>query len=198
MQFSRRDILTALSAMPIALGATSLLAASEASTRALVDKLVADVNKVIASGKSETAMFADFKRIFMVYSDLPTIAKYALGNDARSASKAQLNAFIEAFSDYISVKYGKRFREFIGGKIEVNGSRKVKSFYEVKTTAYLRGQAPFEVVFLVSDKSGKDLFFNMFIEGVNMLLTERTEIGAMMDRNRGDLDKTIADLKKAR
>jgi phospholipid transport system substrate-binding protein len=35
----------------------------------------------------------------------------------------------------------------------------------------------------------------MFIEGVNLLLTERTEIGAMIDRNRGNIDKMIADLR---
>jgi phospholipid transport system substrate-binding protein len=60
----------------------------------------------------------------------------------------------------------------------------------------LRGSAPFEVTFLVSSKSGKDLFFNMFIEGVNLLLTERTEIGALLDRNGGKIDKMIADLEK--
>ena len=53
------------------------------------------------------------------------------------------------------------------------------------------------MTFLVSSKSGKDLFFNMFIEGVNLLLTERTEIGALLDRNGGDFDKMIADLKKS-
>ncbi|MBL4767352.1 MAG: ABC transporter substrate-binding protein, partial [Rhodobacteraceae bacterium] len=50
--------------------------------------------------------------------------------------------------------------------------------------------------FLVSDKSGKEKFFNMFIEGVNLLLTERTEIGAMLDRRKGNIDQMTADLKK--
>ena len=77
------------------------------------------------------------------------------------------------------------------------GARKVKSFYEVRTTAHLKGEAPFDVTFLVSDRSGSDKFFNMFIEGVNMLLTERTEVGAMLDRRRGNIDQLIADLKKA-
>ena len=30
-----------------------------------------------------------------------------------------------------------------------------------------------------------------------MLLTEREEIGAMLDRRKGNIDKMIADLKKA-
>ena len=108
-----------------------------------------------------------------------------------------MKAFTLAFRGYISRKYGKRFREFIGGKLEVQEARKVKSFYEVKATAFLRGESPFEIVFLVSDKSGRDLFFNMLIEGVNLLATERTEIGAMLDKRKGNLDQLIRDLKKA-
>lgn len=196
--FTRRRMLglvgagIVLPAMPL-----PAFALTEANAKVLVDKLVADINAVISSGKSESAMFKDFERIFSRYADVPTIARYALGSDARSASAAQMRDFTAAFQRYISVKYGKRFREFIGGKIEVNEARAVKSFIEVRTTAILRGQSPFNVTFLVSDKAGSDRFFNMFIEGVNMLLTERTEIGAMLDRRKGNMDALIADLKTA-
>ena len=37
----------------------------------------------------------------------------------------------------------------------------------------------------------------MYIEGVNLLLTERTEVGALVDRNGGSIDGMISDLKKA-
>jgi phospholipid transport system substrate-binding protein len=157
---------------------------------------VTDINNVIASGKSETAMYRDFERIFGRYSDTSYIAAYAMGVDGRRASAAQKKAFSKAFQGYISRKYGQRFREFIGGRLEVTGVKRVKKWYEVSTIAYLQGQSPFEVTFLVSDRSGKDLFFNMYIEGVNLLLTERTEIGAILDRNRGDIDKMIAELKR--
>ena len=163
--------------------------------KTLVDALVADINGVIASGKSEQDMYTEFERIFARYADVPTIASYAMGVDARRATPAQMREFTTVFQLYISVKYGRRFREFIAGQIEVQGAREVKSFYEVKSLAVLRGQAPFEVTFLVSDRSGKDLFFNLFIEGINMLLTERTEIGAMLDRRGGDIDAMIADLR---
>ena len=39
--------------------------------------------------------------------------------------------------------------------------------------------------------------FNMYIEGISLLATERTEIAAMLDRRKGNLNKLIADLKKA-
>jgi phospholipid transport system substrate-binding protein len=139
-------------------------------------------------------MLRDFERLFSRNADVPTIARSALGPAARSASKAQLSAFTKAFQGYLSRKYGRRFREFIGGRIEVSDARVVKSYVEVISTAYLQGEAPFEVRWHVSDKAGKSLFFNIIIEGVNMLASERTEVGALLDQRGGDLDRLIADM----
>ena len=197
-KLSRREALAGGCALIFAPAAASpLWAMSKAEATDLVDKLVADINKVVASGKSDAKMFADFERIFGTYADVKTIARYGLGVDGRRASKSQMRAFTKGFQGYIARKYGKQFKDFVGGEIKVKSTRKVKSFFEVKATAHLKGKAPVEIAFLVSDKSGKDLFFNLFVEGVNMLLAERTEIGAMLDRRRGNLDKMIADLLKA-
>lgn len=195
---SRRSFMTT-AAVGLGLAALPLpaLALTEAGARKLVGRVVDDINTVIASGKSENAMISDFERIFVRYADVAIMAQYALGVDRRRATSAQMRTFTAEFQGYIARKYGKRFREFIGGKIEVRTARQIKAGYEIKSTAYLKGEAPFEVTFLVSDKSGKDKFFNMFIEGVNLLLTERTEIGAMLDHRKGNIDQMIADLSKA-
>ena len=187
----------------LGLGATAALAALPAAAlnvdqaKTLIGKAVADINAIINSGKSESQMFPAFEKLFSQYADVPTIAQSALGVAARSASGAQMKAFTKAFQVYISRKYGRRFREFIGGKIEVTDARTVKSYYEVISTAYLKGESPFEVRWHVSDKSGRNLFFNIIIEGVNMLASERTEIGAMLDKRKGNLDALIEDLKNA-
>ena len=171
------------------------LALTVEDARALIDKAVAEINATIASGKSETAMYGDFERIFSRYADVAAIAQRALGPAARNASKAQMAAFTKAFQGYISRKYGSRFREFIGGTIEVTDARPLKSFYEVVSVALLKGQAPFDLRWHVSDKSGRNLFFNIIIEGINMLASEGAEIGAMLDKRKGDLDALIVDLK---
>tara|TARA_B100000787_G_scaffold148005_1_gene119287 strand:+ start:204 stop:809 length:606 start_codon:yes stop_codon:yes gene_type:complete len=197
-KISRRKTLAGAVALVVAPGLVSPLSAmSKAEATDLVDRLVADINKVVTSGESDAKIFVDFERIFRTYADVKTIARYGLGVEARSASKAQMRAFTKEFQGYIARKYGKQFKDFIGGEIRVKSTRKVKSFFEVKATAHLRGKSPVEIAFLVSDKSGKNLFFNLFVEGVNMLLAERTEIGAMLDRRRGNLDKMIGDLRDA-
>ena len=103
--------------------------------------------------------------------------------------------YTEAFKGYIASKYGRRFREFVGGEVRVVGSKPVKSWIEVETTVLLRGRSPLQMDWHVSDRSGRNAFFNFIIEGVNMLLTEREEIGAMLDRRRGSLDALISDMK---
>ncbi|WP_116133044.1 phospholipid-binding protein MlaC [Tropicimonas sp. IMCC34043] len=185
----------------VGLGLAALAAAPTAGwalttdqAASLVNQVVDDINRVINSGKSEAAIYKEFEKIFGKYADVQGIALLALGADRKRASQAQLVAYVEAFKGYISRKYGKRFREFIGGRLEETGSKAVKSYVEVKTIAYLRGEDPFDVTFLVSDRSGKPKFFNLYIEGVNMVLTEKTEIGSMLDRQKGNIDGLIKQL----
>jgi phospholipid transport system substrate-binding protein len=195
---SRRAVLggAAVTMAAIAMpGAARALTVDEA--RDLIGAAVADVNDTINSGRSESAMFGDFERIFARYADVPTIARSALGPTARQASNGQMRDFTAAFQGYISRKYGRRFREFIGGRIEVTDARPIKSYFEVISVAYLQGEAPFDLRWHVSDKSGQNLFFNIIIEGVNMLASERTEIGALLDANGGDIDRLVQALASA-
>lgn len=195
---SRREVIAiGLAGMAAAMLPVPALALTDAQAKSLIGKAVNDVNAAIASGKTGPALYALFERIFENYADVDVIARSALGVAARRASPAQMRAFTKAFTGYLSRKYGQRFREFAGAKFHVGGARPVKSFYEVKTTAVLRGQAPFEVLWQVSDRSGSDRFFNLIVEGVNMLASERTEIGAMLDKRHGNIDSLIRDLGTA-
>ena len=189
--FSRRSVLAALGATLILPQAALAFSASQAE--ALIGKAVNDINAIINSGKSEAAMYVDFERILTRYADMPNIARSVLGPPARSASSAQLNAFTKAFQTYVARKYGSRFREFIGGKVEVNSTQQVNSVYDVRCTAILRGEPPFAISFIVHDKAGK--FIDLQIEGISLLKSERAEIGAMLDKAGGNIDALTASLR---
>ena len=196
-KLKRRGFLAGFVALAASFGAPKVaLALTKDQASGLVNSLVTEINGVINSGSSESRMIRDFERILGKYGDMNIVAQTVLGPPWRSASAAQRRAFTQALQGYIARKYGKRFREFIGGEIEVTGARKVRSFFEVKSIARLRGEAPFELIFLVSDRSGQNKFFNLIIEGINLRTTENTEINALLDRNRGDMDAMIAELQK--
>ncbi|MFN6978306.1 MAG: phospholipid-binding protein MlaC [Gemmobacter sp.] len=191
----RQVVLGGLAAIgATAFGIAPAAAFAVADARRLIDTVVADVNSVIASGKSEAAMLRDFEALFARHADVATIARSALGPAARTASAGDMQAFTRAFQGYIARKYGRRFREFIGGQIEVMDARPIRSYYEVITLARLRGQSPFDLRWHVSDRGGRPMFFNIIIEGVNMLAAERTEIQSMLDRRRGNIPALIQDM----
>ena len=192
--FDRRTFLLASCAFTAFL-ATPISASTPRDAEKLITRLTKDINKSIEAGSSDASLFAQFEKIFRKYADVSTISQYVLGADARSATKKQLSEFRDVFVAYIARKYGSYFKDFIGGEIIVLGSRAVKKYFEVKTSTKLRGQEPMEVLFHVSDRSGSLLLFNLYIEGVSMLLSERNEIGSMLDKRRGDLDKLIADMR---
>ena len=192
---SRRTVLAGLVTSTAVLLAPRAMALTTNEARTIIDAAVRDITRVINSGKSEQAMYGDFENIFRKYADVPTIARSALGPPARSASSAQLKSFGDAFTSYLARKYGRHFRDFIGGEVTVTDARQVKSFQEVQAVANLRGQNPFRVSFMLSDRSGSPKFFDLVVEGVSLLKSERAEIGAMLDASGGSVDKLIDRLK---
>lgn len=193
MQMNRRFFLAASTAA-ITAGPAFALSKSEATR--LVDGLVAKINAVINSGASESRMIREFESIFAKYADVNVIARSALGPQARSASSSELAKFTQTFRGYIARKYGKRFREFIGGAITVKNTVDRGKFFEVVSSVKLRGSSAFEVAFRVSDRSGRDLFFDIIIEGISLLSSERVEIGALLDRNGGSISKATQQLAR--
>lgn len=185
----------AFAVMPAAIRPAHALSTDQAS--ALVQRSMDEVYAVINSDLPPAQMYQAFEAIFARYADVDIIARSSLGPAARQVPPAQFAAYKQAFQGYIGRKYGKRFREFIGSKIEVTGARPVKSFIAVTTVAHLKGRSPMEMEWHVSDKSGKGLYFNIIIEGINMLASERAEISAMLARRKGDVAGLTADLQQA-
>ena len=192
---NRRAVLTGLiSASSFALSAPHIAQAAmtERDAVALIQTVSADLN-AIASG-STAASPPQFERILDRYADMPIIAQTVLGVEWRSASDAQRRGFTQALRGYLARKYGVRFHEFEGGSIEVTGARPIRSFFEVRSRARLAGQAPVEVIWLVSDGSGQLRIFNILIEGIDLRSTEAQEMRSILDANGGSIDVLIAAL----
>lgn len=193
---TRRGILGLMGA-GLVFAALPAQALSTDQASALVQKSMDEVYAVINAGQPPAQMYRSFEAIFARYADVDIIARSALGPAARQVAPAQFAAYKKAFQGYIGRKYGKRFREFIGSRIEVTGARPVKSFIAVTTVAHLKGRSPMEMEWHVSDKSGKSLYFNIIIEGINMLASERAEVSALLARRKGDVAALTADLEQA-
>ncbi len=176
---------------------TASFALTTAGAEKLINALTADIFKVINSGKKGPALYKEFNRIFNRYAAVSAIARTTLGPPWRSATNDQKEAYVQAFGGYLSRKYGKRFREFIGAEIKVLSAKSVKRGVLVKSNVKLKGKSPFVVEWQVFDRGNNPQMFDLYIEGISMIKTEREEIGSLFDRSGGKMDKFIARLKNA-
>jgi phospholipid transport system substrate-binding protein len=191
----RTIILTGLATAGASLFPGAAVALTTTQASALVVQVADEITRIINSGQSENAMIRDFERMMVRYGDMPTIAQSVLGPPARSASAGQISGFAEAFQGYMARKYGRRFREFVGGNVTVTGAQDTGRYVEVLSTVTMPSQGPFEVRFRVWDRSGRPLFIDLLIEGVSLVISERAEIGSLLDRNGGSVDATTAALR---
>ena len=174
--------------------ASPVFAFKKSDAEKLIKNLTNDVLGAVNEQKSEDIMFSRFEEIFSKYADVPLIARKALGPTWRGASKAQRSAYVSAFRGYMARYYGKRFEEFLGSEIIVSNSRKTSGGFLVGSNIILKDGSSYEAQWHVIDARGKYLMYNLFLEGVSVLSDVRVQIGSMLDKRAGSIDRLIEHL----
>jgi phospholipid transport system substrate-binding protein len=90
--------------------------------------------------------------------------------------------------------YGKRFEEFLGSEIIVSNSRKTSGGFLVGSKIVLKDGSSYQAQWHVIDARGKYLMYNLFLEGVSVLSDVRVQIGSMLDKRAGSIDRLIKHL----
>jgi len=174
--------------------ASPVFAFKKSDAEKLIKNLINDVLGAVNEQKSEDIMFSRFEEIFSKYADVPLIARKALGPTWRGASKAQRSAYVSAFRGYMARYYGKRFEEFLGSEIIVSNSRKTSGGFLVGSNIILKDGSSYQAQWHVIDARGKYLMYNLFLEGVSVLSDVRVQIGSMLDKRAGSIDRLIEHL----
>jgi len=196
---SRRTFLVA-GASTAALASLGALPAHASVQRAeqLIQALIGDVMRIVNSGKSSARVLKDFEEIFTSYADVPRISQSILGPPWRSASNAEKQAFMKSLRAYLARKYGKRFDEAKGTKIDIVSSQDFgRKGVLVKTMISTDVWEPYPVEWQVIEAGSQPKFFNLIVEGVKLLSTEKSQIRALYDRNGGSIAKLNAALDRS-
>ena len=171
--------------------ASPVFAFKKSDAEKLIKGLTNDVLGAVNEQKSEDELFSRFEEIFSKYADVPLIARKALGPTWRGSSKTQRSAYVSAFKGYMARYYGKRFEEFIGSEIIVTNSRKTSGGFLVSSNIILKDGSSYQAQWHVIDARGKYLMYNLFLEGVSVLSDVRVQIGSMLDKRAGSIDRLI-------
>jgi phospholipid transport system substrate-binding protein len=165
-----------------------------------VQTTINEVSALVDSADDTAAKAARLRAIMEQRAAMPQIARFAAGTAWRGMDADQQARFVEAFTKFVSSVYASRFQEYASTgksaesfKVErvVDAGRKGML---VNTTIVRTGEAPVDVDWLVTDQPGKVLIADIVIEGVSLLVTQREEIGGMLEARRGDVERLISDL----
>lgn len=193
---TRRNLLVAgLASAFIPFLPKSSFATSSADAEKLILKVVGEVQTIINSGKSEAAMIKSFQGLFQNYAHVNTIARSVLGPAWKSASSSEQKTYVSALQGYLARKYGKQFRSFVGASIEVTKSTDFgRKGIIVESVVKSPKFAPTRVEWHVVEANGSLKFFDMYVEGIKLISTERSEVRAVLDKSGGSVEKLASAL----
>ncbi|HEY3776560.1 MAG TPA: ABC transporter substrate-binding protein [Rhizomicrobium sp.] len=144
---------------------------------------------------------AEFRDFLTSLTDIRRIAVFTLGAARRTASPAQVDAFVNAFRNYAVAVYESRLKAYAGQYLKVvGGTQHGPNDYIVKTvlvdpTGRTEQQGePIEVDFRVDDSNGHYVVIDAAIAGVWLALEERDQFTAFLEENNNNLGALISHL----
>lgn len=148
---------------------------------------------------SEAQRADQFQQLLLGLTNTKRIATFTLGQYARTASPADLDAFTEAFQSYSIAVYRSYLGKYAGQTLKVTGSSQRAPDDFIVTTVMVdpgdrSGQRPLEVDFRVRTDSGKPELTDFSVLGIWLALSQRDQFVAFLAQNRGDVKALVANL----
>lgn len=153
------------------------------------------------SGLSKQQRQEQFRSFLVTLTDLRRIALYTLGPARRSASPADLDAFVDAFRNYAFAVYGAEFSKYSGQTLRVTGSVERAPGDELVRTVLVDpharpGQQPIEVDFRVYGSKGHYNVVDIVVAGLDLAITEQEDFGAFLAQHNNDIRALTANLRQ--
>ncbi len=124
-----------------------------------------------------------FRRIFISNIDLNVVSRAALGRYRKMATEAQFTRFQAIYPDYVLVVYSGLFESYKGETLKVVGSQPVGNGDVLVDGTIERPAAPaIKIGFRIRRRDDGFKVLDVFIEGISMLRTQRSEFAAVIQR----------------
>ncbi len=140
-----------------------------------------------------------FRALMLKTFSIKGIAKFVLGRHWRKASDEEKEEYLELFEDLMVVTYADRFEKYSGEKFlikrtEVRG-KKDALVYTTMVKAN-DGAKPLKVAWRVRRKGETYTIIDVMVEGISMIMTQKSEFASFIKQNGGELGALLMELKK--
>ena len=142
-----------------------------------------------------------FRNFMLSLTDTKRIGMFTLGQYANAASKADIDAFTTAFTEYAVAVYETRLGKYKGQTLKVTGSDQraaddVVVNADVVNPKAEPNAAPIKAAFRVRKTSdGRPIITDMQVEGIWLALSQRSDFTGFLQQHGGSLPALTNDLK---
>jgi phospholipid transport system substrate-binding protein len=192
----RRTVLAAFALILGALGGPAAVVGAP-DPAAVINNLGNRALEVLGKNATPAQRVARFHQLFREDFDVPGIARFVLGRYWKTATPEQQEEFVRLFEDYIALVYSSQFAAYAGENLKVTGSR-ANAEGAVVTSEIIRpsGAPPVKVEWHLTDRNGTYKISDVTVDGISMAVTQRSEFASVIQRNGGQVEGLIAQLRQ--
>ena len=185
---TRRIFLSIVWLLIASASATAATNAIAADPNVFMNELWGQTVEVLSKKVPRAERLMRFRQLFQADFDGPGIARFVLGRYWRSASEQEQQEYLKLFEDYVVFVYGTRLSNFNGETFKMLGSRTDESGTIVSTAIISpSGEAPIKVDWRLIADHGSFKINDVIIEGISMLVTQRSEFASVIQRHGGQV-----------
>jgi phospholipid transport system substrate-binding protein len=192
---TRRSVLTA--ALILIGGALAPAVLGAPDPAAVINNLGNRALEVLGKSATPAQRVARFHELFREDFDVPGIARFVLGRYWKTATPEQQEEFVKLFEDYIALVYSSQLAAYSGETLKVTGSRPEPEG-AVVASVIIRptGTPPVRVEWHLTDRNGTYKINDVAVDGISMAVTQRSEFAAVIQRNGGQVQGLIIQLRE--
>jgi phospholipid transport system substrate-binding protein len=194
---TRRFLLTTLAFLLFVASPAGAPAAAAADPSAFMSEMWKRAVEILGKKTPQIERLARFRELFQADFDGPGIARFVLGRYWRSASQEEQQEFLRLFEDYVVFVYGTRFSSLSGETLRIRGSRSEETGVIVSTDIINPGgEAPVKIDWRLVTDSGAFKINDVVIEGISMMVTQRSEFASVIQRHGGQVSGLLSMMRE--
>lgn len=173
---------------------------AEAKATAFVQSLAAEaIAALTAAGVTRDDREQRARDLLARYFAVDTIGRWVLGRYWQQATPDQQREYLSLFEDLIVTTYVDRFSRYSGETLDVNravadeNSGDVLVFSQITRPA---GGQPVDVNWRVRDRDGLMKILDVYVEGVSLGQTQRSEFASVIRSSGGKVAGLIDEMRR--
>ena len=147
-------------------------------------------NSAVATLTSKTLSKEDkrikIEKLFHENVDIPWIGKFVLGRFWKQATDDQKSRYLQQYGGFITNHYASRFSDYSSGSFKITGTKddgNNEFTISMQIQSGESGGNPVLVDYKIRKTDKNFRIFDIIVEGVSMITTQRSEFASVLSNN---------------